>query len=71
MDDITGLVDAGPEIIIAGTGSPGLMVPDDGLAEELSAKGIGFEVLPTAEAVARYNALCTEKRVGACLHLTC
>ena len=69
--DIAELIESGPEVIVAGSGSPGLMVPVPELERELAEKGIDFECLPTAEAVARYNALRAEKKVGACLHLTC
>lgn len=71
IDDIRELIETQPEIIIAGTGSPGLMKPDLELERHLSDKGIVFKALPTDKAVDLYNSLYKEKRVGACFHLTC
>lgn len=70
-EDISALIRAGPEIIIAGTGANGLMIPEKGLEEWLDQKDIRFISLPSHEAVERYNSLSLEKRVGACFHLTC
>ena len=69
--DISGLIQAGPEIIIAGTGASGLMKPEKDLEKRLVQKGIRFISLPSIEAVERYNNLSLEKPVGACFHLTC
>jgi hypothetical protein len=71
LADIAALIEAGPEVIIAGTGSAGVMEPDPGLAGALAKRGIAFEALPSGEAAARYNALRGKKRVAACFHLTC
>lgn len=71
MRDITGLVDSKPEIIIAGTGTSGLMSPDAELESMLSQKGIEFHALPSAQAVRLYNEICQTRKVGACFHLTC
>lgn len=71
IGDISGLVDSGPEIIIAGTGASGLMEPNAGLEKVLSGKGIGFKAAPSRKAVELYNELCGRKKVGACFHLTC
>ena len=71
-DDISKLIQAGPEIIIAGTGASGLMKPEKGFEKQLGQKGIRFFSLPNIEAVERYNKLSLEKpEVGACFHLTC
>ena len=71
IDDIPALIQAGPEIIIAGTGANGLMKPEKGFVKRLSQKGIHFISLPSIEAAERYNKLSLEKPVGACFHLTC
>jgi hypothetical protein len=70
-DDISMLIQAGPKIIIAGTGASGLMKPEKGLERRLGQKGIRFISLPCIEAVERYNSLSLEETVGACFHLTC
>jgi hypothetical protein len=71
IDDISTLTQAGPEVIIAGTGANGLMKPEKDIEKRLDQKGIGFISLPSIEAVERYNHLSLEKIVGACFHLTC
>ncbi len=40
VDDIKGLIDAGSELIIAGTGASGMMKPESGLEAYLAGKGI-------------------------------
>lgn len=71
IDDIQELIRSEPEMIIAGTGSPGLMKPEKDLEELLSKKGITFKAMPSNEAMELYNKTYTEKKVGACFHLTC
>jgi hypothetical protein len=70
-EDIRGLILAGPEVIIAGTGVSGGVMPEEGLRDRLSQKGIGFVAAPNKEAVALYNTLLSKKKIGACFHLTC
>ena len=60
-----------PELIIAGTGASGIMKPDQSLEEELNSRSIEFLALPTGDAAEMYNSIYKERRVGACLHLTC
>jgi len=69
--DITALVDAKPDFIIAGTGASGLMKPSTALRDSLDESGILLEVLPTEEAMHAYNRASAAGRVGACFHLTC
>ncbi len=71
MDDIEKLVASAPDIIIVGTGVNGLMRPDPGLEEALSGKGIELVALPNPKAIENFNAVSSQKRVGACFHLTC
>ncbi len=71
IEDITSLIESGPEIIIAGTGAYGFMKPADTLNTILSARGIEFKSFPSAEAVKIYNLLYDKKKTGACFHLTC
>ena len=71
IDDISELVESAPEVIIVGTGVNGLMKPDTGLDKTLSKMGINLIPLPNPEAIEIFNKLSSEKRVGACFHLTC
>lgn len=71
LDDLAELVAAEPEIIVAGTGASGLMVPDPALAGALKRKGIELRAAPTGEALRIFNDLSAERRVGGCFHLTC
>ncbi|MFC1468021.1 Mth938-like domain-containing protein [Verrucomicrobiota bacterium] len=70
-EDISTLIVAKPEIIVAGTGKVGLMKPEPALESYLKEKGIQLEVMPTAEAVKRFNELARDHQVGGCFHLTC
>lgn len=69
-EDLAGVLEELPERLIVGTGAAGRMRPDPDLLRELRERGIEVEVLPTAEAVARYNELDPD-RTAAALHLTC
>lgn len=69
--DIRSLIELRPEIIIAGTGSPGLMKPDEDLQKFLQGEGIEFIAQPTKKAVQLYNEQAKTKRIGGCFHLTC
>ncbi len=71
LEDMGGLLESAPEVIIVGTGVNGLLKPLPGLAGMLAEKGIELVPLPNQEAVARFNELSGVKRVGACFHLTC
>lgn len=70
-EDLTDLIESGPEIIIAGTGAYGLMRPEEGLKNRLQKNGIEFKSAPSGDAIKLYNELYEKKRVGACFHLTC
>ena len=69
--DLTPVLTAKPEILIAGTGSSGMVVPDDDLPAHLAERGVELVALPTDEAVKLYNDLSSMRHVAACLHLTC
>ena len=71
IEDIQEVIDAKPDIIIVGTGQPGMMqVPEKTLAriKELKIEAI---VMPTEQACKEFNRMASEKKVIACLHLTC
>lgn len=72
MSDIPEIIAASPDVLVVGTGKPGLMKPEGSLCRELETIGIETRVLPTKQAAAEYNYLREQRRnVAACFHLTC
>ena len=71
LADIASLVDAAPEVIVAGCGVSGMMKPDPGLAAVLAKQGIEFFAAPNADAAKIVNRHWGRRRTGACFHLTC
>ena len=72
MDDIGPIIDASPDVLVVGTGRPGLMSPEPDLCAQLEAKGITVKVVSTSKAADEFNRLSgTDKQVAACFHLTC
>ena len=68
--DILPLINAGPDIIIVGTGAYGRMDMDSRLISQLS--DIELVALASLQAVTEYrNAIKRPGSVGACFHLTC
>jgi hypothetical protein len=70
-EDLQALLDAGPEVIIAGTGIHGRMKPDSGLGEALGKMGIQFLAGPNDQAVSWFNDRIAATKAGACFHLAC
>jgi len=71
MDDLQGVLQYHPEVLVIGKGKPGLMAVGADLVEQLAQLGIQAHAAPTAKAVQLYNRLSGEKKVVAALHLTC
>jgi hypothetical protein len=72
IDDIAPVLSAGPDILVVGTGKPGMMVPSPTLCSDLKSHNINMVVLPTDQAVEHYNSLLSKNRkTSACFHLTC
>lgn len=71
IEDIDKLVASGPQVIVVGTGVNGLLIPESGLNKKLAEKGIEIIALPNTKAIDHFNRLSSQKRVGACFHLTC
>jgi hypothetical protein len=73
LEDLAALPDADLRRLVVGTGGYGRMRPAVGLERELAERGVAVEVLPTAEAVDRINALLRAGAIGwaGALHLTC
>jgi hypothetical protein len=71
ISDIKNVIDVNPEVIVIGTGEPGLMQVERETVDYLKKLGITAIILPTKRAYKEYNRLMNTKRVVACLHLTC
>ncbi len=71
LDDIKEVIDAHPDIIIIGTGQPGMLQVNEETRKTLNQEGIKTIVLPTERACQEYNRIGQKKKVIACLHLTC
>jgi hypothetical protein len=70
LEDLDDVLDELPERLIIGTGAYGRMRPDPDALEQLRARGVDVEVLPTDEAVRRYGGL-DPAATATALHLTC
>lgn len=72
MSDIQDVIATSPDILVIGTGKPGLMKPEDALCKRLETMGIETRIMPTQAATEEYNALRDQcKHVAGCFHLTC
>lgn len=71
VEDLTAVVEAGPEAVVVGTGSMGLMKVPAQTKAFLESKGIEVRIARTGRAVDLFNTLQAKKRTVACLHLTC
>ena len=71
-EDISTILDAGPEILIIGTGAMGLMKVSEALLNLCERREIEVEVSRTAVAVKRFNEVAEAgTAVAGCFHLTC
>jgi hypothetical protein len=70
LEDLEAVLDELPGRLVVGTGAYGRMRPDPEAIEKLRERGIDVEVLPTEEAVYRYQAA-NPAETAAALHLTC
>lgn len=70
LEDLEDVLDELPERLILGTGAYGRLDPDPGALEQLRAREIEVESLPTPDAVERFGQL-DPARTAAALHLTC
>jgi len=69
--DLTEVIQAGPQVLVVGTGAYGAMkVPKDTVAY-LESKGLEVRVAETDKAVEVFNQLQKDRVVIAALHLTC
>jgi hypothetical protein len=70
MEDLDEVIDDLPARLILGCGAHGRLEPPRAVLDELHARGVEVEAMPTADAVRRYGELDPE-RTAAALHLTC
>ena len=73
LEDLQGVLEAQPEVLVVGTGYWGRMKVPAEVQQALEAQGIHVEVAPTREAVTRFQTWQKRGRtrvVGA-FHLTC
>lgn len=71
VEDLEEVIQARPEVLVVGTGNPGLMEVLPETQEYLQAQGIELIVQPTDQAWQTYNRLSSSRRVVAAFHLTC
>jgi hypothetical protein len=72
LADLEPVLAASPDSMVVGSGAYGRMKAAPGLEEELAGRGIEVEMLPTEQAVERFNTLVSSGAMAvACLHLTC
>jgi len=72
ITDLADVIAARPEVVIIGTGYYGHMHVSELTRAFLQEKGIKIEVLPTSDAVEKFNQLQQKcARLVAALHLTC
>lgn len=70
LEDLGEVMEDLPLRLVVGTGAQGQMRPDPHALKALEKRGIEVEVLPTEEAVRRYQEL-NPAETAAALHLTC
>jgi hypothetical protein len=71
VDDLGDVLDRKPDVIVVGTGNPGLMKVLPETEKLIKSRGIKLIVQPTKEACQTYNQLSSSQKVIAMLHLTC
>jgi len=71
LENIQPLAASKPEVIVAGTGVNGRMIPDLEMATVLGEMGIEFLAAPNSEALKLYNHHVKTRKTGGCFHLTC
>lgn len=72
VEDIADILESGPDIVVIGKGSPGLMKTSSHLRESLEANNIVLIEKKTSKAIEVFNKLFQEgRKVAAGLHITC
>ncbi|KPK99581.1 MAG: hypothetical protein AMJ91_07315 [candidate division Zixibacteria bacterium SM23_73_3] len=71
IDDLEDVLKREPDVIVVGTGSPGLMKVLPETEKLINSKEVRLIIQPTKEACQTYNQLISSQKVVALLHLTC
>ncbi len=72
IEDLAEVITYRPEALLVGCGVSSMMQVTPSTISDLKSFGITVEILPTEEAVRRFNALSEmREKVAAALHLTC
>jgi hypothetical protein len=71
VDDLVDVLNQKPDVIVVGTGNPGLMKVLPETEKLIKSQGIELIVQPTKEACQSYNQISSSQNVIALLHLTC
>ncbi len=71
IESLKRAIEQNPELIVVGTGEPGLAKITDNAKKEILSKGIGLIVDETTEAIKVFNAEVKNKKVIGLFHLTC
>ncbi len=71
VEDLEAVFDAGPDILVVGTGAQGVMNVPPETRRAIEEKGIDLEIARTGEAWRMYNDLQRGRRAAGAFHLTC
>ena len=71
VEDLEKMLAAGPEVIIIGSGSPGMLSVPKKAREVAASRGVELHVKPTEAAAQLYNEIAPTRKVVAGFHLTC
>ena len=72
VEDIADILESGPDIVVVGKGSPGLMKTSTHLRESMVANNIMLIEKKTSKAIEVFNKLFQEgRKVAAGFHITC
>lgn len=70
-EDLKDIIEAGPDLLIIGTGSMGVLNVPEHLISYLQSQGMAVIVAKTGAAVEQFNRETAIKRVIGAFHLTC
>jgi hypothetical protein len=71
IPDIEDVLEAKPDVLVVGTGAPGLMTVSEEAASRLAELGIELVVKPTRDACDAFNCLSSSRDTAFAAHLTC
>jgi hypothetical protein len=71
IDDLEDVLDSRPDLVVVGTGNPGMMRVLPKVEKLIKFKEIELIIQSTQEACLTYNRLFSARKVVAMLHLTC